>query len=531
MKRHITLIMVLAMILLLASCVKEKSIYQEQTKYLPVMLKGSDKWSILNVETGELVAKDAFKESPSPVTDDMFWVYNDNNRIDFYNVADCKTPVNKEPFGSATCFSDGYAVVSKPGKPLQVINKQCETVAELSPSVLTSSMFSHGRAMIHTDLDKYGYIDVKGDTVIGANLGFGATFNEDDVALVSFNDASDSLKVISVIDKNGKKLFDLDNDKYKVLTPYYRMGVLIVGRGDTVVCLDHNGKEVPNPHETPKKIKDMNYRNCVYAGDDRYMVIKGDRMGLVDKDNNTLIPFEYKFLQNLSPSRYVVAKDSVMMLVDDHGKQVGKATFIDFKPFGGDIQAARGYINLEVTAANLLSFIDEDMVCFAKKGNNLMDVNQLVGVEPMQYVGMKQVDRAMPPLVVSYFFDSEIARYKSAAMPTATDSTGTASITPGDSTTTSFAGGPQAEFNYDAKVRGVAINFLVIECAPGTEEKLCELVSGAMGSKGFKLNPDGTFTSEAGTAVVMGYENGIFKLNYYFNPDEMKPLPRNSRSI
>ncbi len=529
MKKYCTVI-VMAVMVLLASCVKEKSIYQEETKYLPVMLKGSDKWSILNVETGELVVKDAFKESPSPVTDDMFWVYNDNNRIDFYNVADCKNPVNKEPFGSATCFSDGYAVASKPGKPLEVINKQCETVAQLSPSVLTSSMFSHGRALIHTDLDQYGYIDVKGDTVIKANLGYGATFNEDDVALVSFSAASDSSKVLSVIDKNGKKLYDLDMEKYKLVTPYYRMGVLIVAKGDSMVCLDHNGKEVANPHETPKKIMDVNYRNRVYAGDDKYMVIKGDRMGLVDKDNNTLIPFDYKFMQNLSSTRYVVAKDSAMMLVDDHGKQVGKATFIDFKPFSGEMQATRGYINLEVTAANLLSFIDEDMICFAKKGNTLMDVNQLVGVEPLQYVGMKQVDRAMPPLIISYFFDSEIARFISAT-PASADSTGIGSSQLDDSIASGSAVGPQAEFNYGAKVRGVAMNFLVLECAPGTEEKLCDLVGRAMGSKGFNLNSDGTFTSEAGTAVVMGYENGIFKLNYYFNPAEMKPLPRNSRKV
>ena len=527
--RNYCMIIVMAVLVLLSSCAKEKSIYQQDTKYLPVMLKGSDKWSILNIETGELVAKDAFKDSPSPVTDDMFWVYNDNNRIDFYNVANCKTPVNKEPYGSATCFANGFAIVSKPGKPLQVINKNCETVKELSPSFLTASMFSNGRALVHTDLDQYGYINEKGDTVIKPNLGYGAPFVDDDVTLVSYGSANDSLKVISVIDINGKKLCDIDMAKYKIVTPCYRMGVLVVAKGDTLVCLDHNGKEVPNPHETPEKLKQVNYRERVYAGDDKYMVIKGDRMGLVDKDNNTLIPFDYKFMQNLSSTRYVVAKDSAMILVDDHGKRVGNAAFVDFKAFNNEIQAVRGYINVEVTAANLLSFIDEDMVCFAKKGSTLMDVNQLVGVDPLQYVGMKQVDRPLPPLFCSYFFDTEIA-HLSGTTPAATDSTGAKALTT-DSTVTATTAGPQAEFNYGAKLRGVALNFLVLECAPGTEEKLCDLITRAMGSKGFRLNPDGTFTSDAGTAVVLGYDKGVFKLNYYFNPEELKPLPRNSRSV
>lgn len=516
--------MAVVALIALCSCSQEKNIYQQETRYLPVMLQGSNKWSILNVETGEVIAKDAWVNAPSPVVDDMFWVYNANNRIDIYNVANCKTPVNKEVLSSATCYSDGYAIVSKPNEPLMIIDKNCNKVAQLSPSILTASMFANGRAVVHTDLDRYGYIDVKGDTVIKADMGYAAGFNEDDVALVSFSEASDSAKVMSVIDINGNKLYDLDMSKYQIITPYYRMGVLVVAKNDSLVCLDRNGKEVPNPLETPKKIKEANYRDRVYAGDNKYMVIKGDRMGLVDKDNNVLIPFDYKFIQNISPTRYVVGKDSVMILVDDHGKQVGKAKFIDFKAFNSEGQAVRGYINLEVTAANLLSFIDEDMAAFAKKGSTLMDVNQLVGVDPTQYVGLKQIDRPLPPMFCSYIFDSEIASLTSGNAAPA-DSLGT---TP-DST--SLTAGPQAEFNYGAKLRGVAINFLVIETAPGTEERLLQLMSSAMGTKGFTLNPDGTFTSNAGTAVVMGYEKGVFKLYYYFDPSEVKPLPRESRSV
>jgi hypothetical protein len=151
-----------------------------------------------------------------------------------------------------------------------------------------------------------------------------------------------------------------------------------------------------------------------------------------------------------------------------------------------------------------------------------MDVNQLVGVDPAQYVGMKQVDRPMPPLFISYFFDREIASPMTSA---ATDSLSN------DTTALASSVGPTAQFNYDAKVRGASLNFLVLECAPGTEEALCKLMSSAMGSKGFTLNSDGTFTSNAGTAITMGYEKGVFKLNYYFNPAELKPIPRESRKI
>lgn len=520
-KYYLFTAVLMAMIVLVASCTKKENAYLEDTKYLSVRLQGSEKWSILELETGKVVAKDAFENTPSAITDDMFFVYNDKGRIDYYNVADCKKPVNKESYGSATNFSGGYAVVSKPGKTLEVIDKQCNTVAELSPSVLNASMFRNGRALIHTDLDRYGYIDTHGDTVIAPNLSFAKAFMVDDVALVSFNNAGDTTATLSVIDLNGKKLCDIDPKEYQILTPYYRMGVLATCKKDSIIYLDKKGKETTTPLEMPKKIKDANYRDGRYAGDGKYMVIKGDMMGLVDKDNNVLIPFDYKYMNNVTSNRYIATKDSVMTLIDDHGKQVGNTKFVDYKQLDTEAMAVRGYINLEITAANLLSFIGEDNACGAKKGATLMDMNQLVGVQPAAYLGMRQIDRAMMPMVYSYHFDSDIAT------TTGTDSLSTAAPTDSASIARAIDG---ATFNYDARVTGVSISFIVLECAPGTEERLCQLMSNAMGSKGFNLNPDGTFTSDAGTKVVMGYEKGVFELNYYFNAADAQPLPRVSRT-
>ena len=45
MKKFLAMMAVVATVMPLASCSQEKSIYQEQTKYLPVVLQGSNKWS------------------------------------------------------------------------------------------------------------------------------------------------------------------------------------------------------------------------------------------------------------------------------------------------------------------------------------------------------------------------------------------------------------------------------------------------------------------------------------------------------
>ncbi|MBQ9586085.1 MAG: WG repeat-containing protein [Muribaculaceae bacterium] len=535
MKKSLIMIAVV-MLALVASCNKEKGLYPQENKYLPVVLQGSTKWSIINVETGELVVKDAFVNSPSPVVDDMFWVYNDKNRVDIYNIADCKKPVNKEAYGSATCFGDGHAIVSKPGEPLQVIDKQCNTVAKLSPSFRSATMFNNGRALINTDLERFGFIDVKGDTVIKPNLTWANAFVEDNVTLVSFSEINDSSRVITIIDKNGKKLYDLDTEKYQPLIPNYKMGVLpVINKKDSMVFLDRHGKETANPLEAPKKVKNANYRDIRTVGEGRFIAIKGDRMGVVDKENNVLIPFNYQMLLNLSPTRFIAGKDSVLMLIDEKGKQVGKHKFANVQAFSPESQAVRGYIDVEITAATLLSFIEEDMAAGAKTGSTLMDLNQLVGVNPEQYIGLKQITRPIPPLIYSYIFDSEIASPGGAT--TKPDSIKAPTLAPnlptkpGDSTAMAMAStASSAHFNYSAKLNQVQFNFPVLECAPGTEERMCELMTRAMGSKGFKLNPDGTFVSDNGTGVAMGYEEGVFRLFYYFDATQLKPLPRKSRT-
>ena len=116
-------------VLLLAACGGNEATYQYETRYLPVQLMGSEKWSILDVISGELVAKDAFVQAPSPVVDGMFYVKNDEGSYDYYDVAAPTTPVAGH-FGSVTAFSDdGVAVCSRVGGPLTVIDRKGNVVA------------------------------------------------------------------------------------------------------------------------------------------------------------------------------------------------------------------------------------------------------------------------------------------------------------------------------------------------------------------------------------------------------------------
>lgn len=521
MKKILTIIVLTAALLGVASCgSKDSGVYpfQEPTKYITVKLTNSDKWSLIDVESGEIVAKDAFTSDASAVHEGMLYVYDDSTaRYNYYSVENQSKPVNAKPYCSATSFNGGYAIACLPGDELQVIDKNCNTVAKLPASINSASLFLNGRAIVRDDVERFGFIDTKGDTVIATRLGLANAFLFDEVALVSLNEVGDTTmdaSSLAVIDKAGKTLFEFDAKKYQPLARYYVDGALGVLKNDSVVYLDKTGKEVKAPHEIPAKIKEVNYRNVTAAGDDKYLAVKGDRMGLIDKNNNTLIKFDYNFIYNITPDRYVVSKDSVMMLVDDNGKQVGKAQFVEFKPCNSiDEIAGRGYINTGKAAAVIMQLFSKDGVLMAHKGSTLMDVNQFVGPNPDGYVGASDVSKMLPPVLLTCHFDRPIATLKSVA---ATDTTA--------------AGLTAAQFDYAAVVRGLTLQYPVRECAPGTEEDILEKISLNMGKWGFGMNDDGTFRSDNGNVVVMGHDKGVFQLNYYFDTSNVKPLPRVSRS-
>ena len=84
--------------LLMIACGKSSTTYQYKTQYLPVQLVGSERWSLLDVTNGEVLAKDAFVNAPSPVVAGMFYVMNDEGTYDYYDVSNPTKPVGMQPY-------------------------------------------------------------------------------------------------------------------------------------------------------------------------------------------------------------------------------------------------------------------------------------------------------------------------------------------------------------------------------------------------------------------------------------------------
>ena len=490
--------------ILLAACAGNESTYQYKTEYLPVQLVGSEKWSILDVNTGEVVVKDAFENAPSPVVAGMFYVMNNEGTYDYFDVSAPTTAVAGH-FGSVTSFSDdGVAVCSRVGGPLCVINRKGEVVKELPKQVSQCSMFARGMAAIQNDSGLWGYINSNGDTIVPATYNSANLFLYDDYAVViDNNQPNDSAINFTILDKTGKVMFTTSTLEYQPVQSYFINGVLPVVKGDSLVCLNYNGKDVANPVDDKEKVEQGGYNDFSRTPSGNYIVIKDKKTGMVDKNNNVLIPIEHDNLIDINGERLIAVDGDTYCIIDSEGKPVGNVKFSNAHVSEDNPFATRGFIDTDLAAAAMMMMFDETTCCGADAKTTLMDMNSMVSTDARVYAGSNTLIMPQGPYIIQYVFDREVASANA------------------DSTA--------ASFNYDARVKCVIISLNVKHCPANTEESIVKKVESRLGTKGFVFARDGIFCSDYLTALTMGYDQGIISLFYNMHFNESVPQVKNKR--
>lgn len=491
--------------LLMAACSGSETTYQYKTQYLPVQLVGSEKWSILDVNNGEVVAKDAFVNAPSPIVAGMFYVVNEDGSYDYYDVSAPTTPVAGH-FGSVTSFSDdGVAVCSRVGGSLCVIDRKGQVVKELPKEVSQCSMFSRGMAAFQNDNGSWGYINTSGDTIVPANYSSANMFLYNDYAMViDENQPNDSTVSFTVINKNGKVMFTANSSEYQPVQPYFINGVLPVVKGDTLVCLNEEGKEVANPIDDSDKVEKAGYADFSRTPSGDYIVIKDKKTGMVDKNNQPLIPIDHDNLIDINGERLIAVDGDTYHIIDRNGKAVGNVKFSNAHVSEDNPFATRGFIDTDLAAVALMSLFEENSACGANANTTLMDMNGMLGTDARMYAGSNTLVMPQGPYIIQYVFDREVSSANA------------------DSTS--------ASFNYDAKVDRVIISLNLNHCPANTEPAIVNKVESRLGTKGFVFARDGIFCSDYLTALTLGYDKGVMNLIYYMHFNESVPQVKNKRS-
>ena len=322
--------------------------------------------------------------------------------------------------------------------------------------------------------------------------------------VIDENQPNDSTVSFTVINKNGKVMFTANSSEYQPVQHYFINGVLPVVKGDTLVCLNEEGKEVANPIDDSDKVEKAGYADFSRTPSGDYIVIKDKKTGMVDKNNQPLIPIEHDNLIDINGERLIAVDGDTYHIIDRNGKAVGNVKFSNAHVSEDNPFATRGFIDTDLAAVALMSLFEENSACGANANTTLMDMNGMLGTDARMYAGSNTLVMPQGPYIIQYVFDREVSSANA------------------DSTS--------ASFNYDAKVDRVIISLNLNHCPANTEPAIVNKVESRLGTKGFVFARDGIFCSDYLTALTLGYDKGVMNLIYYMHFNESVPQVKNKRS-
>lgn len=283
--------------------------------------------------------KEAEKEEYEP-EDYVVMVTLDDKKLNFYATPDDSPLFNKKMFDKAEPFVDGVAKVGKmidstllytyiDENGEEIFDYKYQDIGHFSddvtwaklegkygyidkegneiipPIYLNNWNFNNGRVLIsdreynkYFDVNsgvKYGYMDKSGDTVIPMKYAWAKSFN------TGFAPVFEKGKVF-FIDTDGNKVFDKTFENAKE----FRNSIAPVMSKGKIGFIDNKGEFIISPKYDDFKfmytynIFDFSSRESdkerskVYQTDDGYFLVsKNKKWGIIDKDENEIVPFQF----------------------------------------------------------------------------------------------------------------------------------------------------------------------------------------------------------------------------------------------
>lgn len=532
MRRIKNLVFALVALLCLASCGSSPS----EMKYLAVQLVGSDMWSIVNVESGEIVLKDEFKNQPSLIVDDIFYVENGEGKYDYYNVNDAKKPINKTSYLEASVFSGGYALAVEEGKCISVINTDGKVETLLPASIKACGVFRQGIATVIYSDEKIGFIKPNGKELIDKKYDAVCAEFNDGLAVVGKKGA-DTIQKYIVIDESGKELFSKNASEYKGVCSVGD-GIVVMRKADKCEMLDKEGKKIAELGEAyltdpvrdglavytdgesyglkdkkgevvmRAKYQQLTYNAPVAALYDvpqLYTAEKNDKYGIVDKDDNEVIPFDYEVALPLTDERFLVGERKSVSIQDKEKKDVSKDNFKSVSSVAC-LFVRSNYFDAEGIAKNYAAHISGAAFFGVKAGETFAKyTSQASSPESCEY--RSSIDFYEDGYKVTLFFDANLAigtpRYS-----TYTDWWGE---------TSRYQSGYDYSYNESARVKGAVVELSVSEYAVDSESRFVKALESELKKAGFTQASPGILKHKSGAGVTIGYSGGTINICYAFN--------------
>ncbi len=375
-----------ASVILFSSCSSSSNNSTKSYDYIAVQMSKGDDWSIIDKEGVEIVKEEYPADAViSPINDGVFWVKT-NGKYQLFSLESPKKPVIDKEFTRVTTFESGVSVVSNPNEQICLINRDGKVLATLPKTVKKCFAFSKdGYALFVDNNDKCGILKKDGSIAVPANY---AGISEVSTDGVAFAQKDKEGKDILVIDMQGKKLGSFSGEKYTLLSNYVSERKIIVKNANEengcAIVLDITGKKL---FEIKKAKPDLfcypyidgymiftdgdgkwgivddkgevviraKYDRLEYLGDGEFSAKKGDKYGIINAKDESIIDFDFKDCFFKMGDNYLVKDESGFVLLDRSGKEI--ASFYDISNGGTNNYAE--YVDIDALADNFVKIIGE----------------------------------------------------------------------------------------------------------------------------------------------------------------------------
>jgi len=310
-------------------------------RYIPVKEEDEERWSVLDLETGQIVVDKEWKNEPQSVTAELVAVENSEGNTEFYTLDKKPKQVGGE-YRNAGFFSEGLAPVAEPDKPVAYINTEGKEVFELKEadgkSVDAAGHFREGMARFRTTDGKWGYINRSGKVVIKAKFEEAQDFREG-YALVTIKEekGKPGEEGYEVEFKNG--FIDMNGDyaiKPKSKISYQNMGEGLIAfqekpekEGDEKKTMygfmDINGEKVIKPRKDFKQV--LPFIQGYASFND------GEAWGIMDKKGEIVVRAKYEEAICYNKQILVEEDKGKWGIVDLEGKDIIPADYKELYPF------------------------------------------------------------------------------------------------------------------------------------------------------------------------------------------------------
>ena len=342
-QRHLFFIMLAMLTMMLFSCTQTEN---GNVEYIPFQETKDGQWGMISMD-GKVLFKEEFKNKPTVVRDGRFFVRTKEGTWEMYDATEKPKKIGVE-YAHTSGFRNGRALVAVKNQPVSIIDTEGKIVKLLDKIegkiVEGVNAFNGGYAVFLTSDSLEGVINQNGDCVIKPKYCYMNSCGDGKFIAIKTqykkdiqNDKKEKVK-LSVLDTDGKVLFEFSGDKYEDIGQQFVDGKL-------AVCVKKDGKKawgiINDKGETIVKPSEK-FKNIGTIQGDVFTYNNGDGWGLMNVKGETLVRAKYEQLYYDDDNTLVaVVKNGdsyEYKYIDEKDNQIGNDTYVKatlFRMFDG----------------------------------------------------------------------------------------------------------------------------------------------------------------------------------------------------